>query len=267
MKTLFKRRLVLQGLAASAIGLGVGQGAFAQQALEALKKRGSIKIGVPADLPPFGLLDPDKRLVGLDVDMANLVAKSLGLKAELVPILSADRVPWLQQGKVDLVISTLGKNPEREKLIDFSDTYSNFHLVVFGAKSLKVASGADLAGMTVVVTKGSLEDAELTKVAAPTAQIIRAENNAATLATYVEKKATLIAAGIGVGAALGVRYPELETDSKFILKESPNFIGVPKGEAQLLEKVNEAIQAARASGDLRNIQKQWFSRAGLKTGS
>ena len=244
-----------------------GHDAFAAQALESLTKKGSIKIGVPSDLPPFGFVDTDKQLVGLDIDIAHLVAKFMGLKAELLPVLSADRVAWLQQKKVDLVISTLGKNPEREKLIDFSETYANFHLVVFGPKSMAVASGADLNGQTVVVTKGSLEDAELTKVASSKAQIIRAENNAETLAAYVDKKATLIAAGIGVGTALSVKYPALETEVKFVLKESPNFIGVPKGEAELLAKVNDALQAAKTSGELRTIQKRWFSRSGLKMGS
>lgn len=66
----------------------------------------------------------DLKPVGYDIDVANLIAKGLGVKAELVPVTSANRIPYLQTKKVDLVISSLGKNPDREKVIDFSVAYA-----------------------------------------------------------------------------------------------------------------------------------------------
>ena len=62
---------------------------------------------------------------------------------------SANRIPYLQTKKADLVISTLGKNPEREKVIDFTAAYSPFFQAVFAAKSMSIKSAADLAGKTV----------------------------------------------------------------------------------------------------------------------
>lgn len=56
--------------------------------------------------------------------MARYLAKSMKLKLQLVPVTSANRVPYLQTDKVDLVISSLGKNAEREKVIDFSRAYA-----------------------------------------------------------------------------------------------------------------------------------------------
>ena len=73
---------------------------------------------------------------GLDIDMAQLIAAKLGVKVELVPVTSANRIPYLQTKKADLVISTLGKNPEREKVIDFTAAYSPFFQAVFAAKSI-----------------------------------------------------------------------------------------------------------------------------------
>ena len=70
------------------------------------------------------------------------------MKVELVPVTSANRIPYLQTKKADLVISTLGKNPEREKVIDFTAAYSPFFQAVFAAKSLSIKSLADLAGKT-----------------------------------------------------------------------------------------------------------------------
>ncbi len=64
--------------------------------------------------------------------MARYLAKSMKLKLQLVPVTSANRVPYLQTDKVDLVISSLGKNAEREKVIDFSRAYARFFLGVFG---------------------------------------------------------------------------------------------------------------------------------------
>jgi ABC-type amino acid transport substrate-binding protein len=72
--------------------------------------------------------------------MANYIAAKLGVKVELVPVTSANRIPYLQTKKADLVISTLGKNPEREKVIDFTAAYSPFFQAVFAAKSLTIKS-------------------------------------------------------------------------------------------------------------------------------
>ncbi len=60
------------------------------------------------------------------MDVANYIAGKLGVKAELVVVVSANRIPYLQTKKADLVISTLGKNAEREKVIDFTAAYSPF---------------------------------------------------------------------------------------------------------------------------------------------
>ena len=76
---------------------------------------------MPQDFPPFGSVGTDMTPRGYDIDMAKLIAKKMGVKVELVPVTSANRIPYLQTNKVDLVISSLGKNAEREKVIDFSD--------------------------------------------------------------------------------------------------------------------------------------------------
>jgi polar amino acid transport system substrate-binding protein len=98
--------------------------------------RSSINIAVPTDFPPYGFVGTDLKPQGLDVDMANYIGAKLGVKVELVPVTSANRIPYLQTKKADLVISTLGKNAEREKVIDFTAAYSPFFQAVFAAKTL-----------------------------------------------------------------------------------------------------------------------------------
>jgi polar amino acid transport system substrate-binding protein len=97
--------------------------------------------------------------------MANLIAAKLNVKVELLPVTSANRIAYLQTKKAALVISTLGKNAEREKVIDFTSAYSPFFQAVYGAKSLSIKSFADLGNKSVAVTRGAMEDQELSKVA------------------------------------------------------------------------------------------------------
>ena len=169
--TLTKRAL----LAAASAGalLCASSAALAQSAMDNIQKTKLIKIAVPTDFPPYGFVGIDLKPQGLDVDMANYIAAKMGVKIELVPVTSANRIPYLQTKKADLVISTLGKNAEREKVIDFTAAYSPFFQAIYGAKTLSVKSMADLAGKTVAVTRGAIEDQELTKVAPAGADLKR----------------------------------------------------------------------------------------------
>jgi polar amino acid transport system substrate-binding protein len=93
-------------------------------ALDTITKAGVLKVAVPEDYPPFGSVGPDMQPQGYDIDTAALLAKSMNVKLQLVPVNSANRIPYLQTNKVDLVISSLGKTPDREKVIDFSSAYA-----------------------------------------------------------------------------------------------------------------------------------------------
>src|SRR5262245_51318191 len=103
-------------------------------ALADIMKAKVIKIAVPQDFAPFGSAGPDLKPQGYDIDMANLIGKALGVKVDIIPVSSANRIPYLQTKKADLVISSLGKNAEREKVIDFSLAYAPFFSGVYGTK-------------------------------------------------------------------------------------------------------------------------------------
>ncbi|MGI4935902.1 MAG: transporter substrate-binding domain-containing protein, partial [Janthinobacterium lividum] len=79
-------------------------------ALDDITKAGVLRVAVPQDFPPFGSVSSDMKSQGLDIDVAQLVASKMGVKLELVPVTSTNRVPYLQTRKVDLVISSMGKN-------------------------------------------------------------------------------------------------------------------------------------------------------------
>jgi polar amino acid transport system substrate-binding protein len=70
-----------------------------------------LRVAVPQDFPPFGSVGPDLQPLGYDADMAQLLAEKMGVEPELVPVTSANRIPYLTTGKVDLIISSLGEEP------------------------------------------------------------------------------------------------------------------------------------------------------------
>lgn len=230
-------------------------------ALDNIAKSGVLKVAVPEDYPPFGSVGPDLKPQGYDIDTAALLAKSMNVKLELVPVNSANRIPYLQTNKVDLVISSLGKTAEREKVIDFSTAYAPYYQGVFGPADVKVSSPADLTGKTVGATRGALEEIALTQMA-PNATIKRFEDNNATIAAFLSGQVQLIAAGNIVAAAILAKNPPRRPEPKFVIKNSPCFVGLNKNEPRLQQKVDAAIAQAKRDGTLNAMSKKWFG-AGL----
>jgi polar amino acid transport system substrate-binding protein len=227
-------------------------------ALDDITSAKVLKVAVPQDFAPFGSAGPDLKPIGYDIDMANLIAKELGVSVELVPVTSANRIPYLQTKKVDLVISSLGKNAEREKVIDFSIAYAPFFSGVYGMPALKISALADLADKTLGATRGTIEEQELSTTLPASATLKRYEDNNATIAAYVSGQIDVVATGNTIAAILlekaGGRAPEL----KFVIKNSPCYIGLNKDEPRLLAKVNEIITKAKTSGALANLSKTWM---------
>ena len=258
--TLLSKRSILVAAIASAAAAMLAPAAQAQNALADIMKSRTIKIAIPTDFPPYGFVGTDLQAQGLDIDMAYYIGSRMGVMTELVVVTSANRIPYLQTKKADLVISTLGKNAERERVIDFTAAYSPFFQAVFASKRLKVESYADLAGKSVGVTRGAMEDTELAKVAPATANVRRFEDNNATVSAFIAGQVDVIATGASVAGNMIAKNPLLFTEYKLLLKDSPNFVGVAKGENALRLKVNEIIAAAVKNGDIDAMSKKWLGR-------
>jgi polar amino acid transport system substrate-binding protein len=107
-------------LAASLL-LALGGAARADEAggwMERIQQRGRLVAGVKADYPPWGMVAPDGRIVGLEPDLARDLADRLGVALELVPVTASNRLPRLAQGRVDVIIATLGDTAERREAAD-----------------------------------------------------------------------------------------------------------------------------------------------------
>jgi polar amino acid transport system substrate-binding protein len=243
----------------AAAGLAAGMAAPAQaDALADIKARGTIRVAVPQDFPPFGSVGTDMAPVGYDIDMAKAIAEHLGVSVELVPVTSANRIPYLQTSQVDLVISSLGKNAEREAVIDFTSAYAPFFNGVFGEADLTLAGPEDLAGLSVGVTRGAVEDLTLTDLVPEGVEISRYEDNNGTISAFLSGQVDVIATGNVVAAAILERDPQRRPELKFLVKNSPCFIGLNKNEPELLAAVDAIIAEMKADGSLNAIATTWL---------
>jgi polar amino acid transport system substrate-binding protein len=261
--SLISRRFSRSLLASAGIALltmFAHSGAQAQSALDDIMKTKLIKVAIQTDSAPYGFVGIDLKPIGFDIDMANLIGKRLGVAVELVPVVSASRIPALQTKKADIVIATLGKNPDREKVIDFSSAYSPFFQAVFGPKNVSLKSFAELGGKSIGVTRGAMEDQELTKVVPGNTDTKRFEDNNATIAAFTAGQVQFVALGASVAGNMMTKNPQLSAEYKLLLKDSPNFIGLAKGEDKLKARINEIIADAKKSGELEAMSKKWLGR-------
>jgi polar amino acid transport system substrate-binding protein len=142
-------RLLAGMLVAAGLCALAGQRANADD-LATIKQRGTLIVGVKADYPPFGFRSPSGEIVGIEPELAADVAKSLGVKLELVPVTASNRIELLQQGKIDLIIATMNGTLARRWAIDtVKPPYYAAGYNVMVPKSMKLNSWAELKGKPV----------------------------------------------------------------------------------------------------------------------
>lgn len=234
-------------------------GAVVADVLDDVAKAGTIKIGIFEDFPPFASLGSDMKIQGYDTEMADLVAKAVGAKAELVGITGQNRIPYLTEGKVDLLLS-IGYSDERAQVVDFTDPYAPYYIAVMGPKEVDVKGPGDLKGKTIAVNRGTLEDTEVTKVAPEGADIQRYNDYNGVISAFLSGQAQLMVVGNDVGATILAQKPAIEPVQKFHLLTSPSHMGVKKGETRLKDKLNEVIAAMRKDGSLNELSLKWLKQ-------
>jgi polar amino acid transport system substrate-binding protein len=194
---------------------------------------------------------------GYDIDVVNLLAKTLNVKPEFVGITGQNRIPFLTEHKVNLLLS-VGKSAEREKIIDFTDAYAPYYIAVLGPKSVAVAGPPDLKGKSVAVNRGTLEDTSLTKVAPPGTDIKRFSDYNGVISAFLSGQVQLMVVGNDVGASILAKHPAIEPEQKFQLMNSPDHIALNKEQPRLKQKVNELIAQIKKDGSLNDISKKWL---------
>ncbi len=156
----------LAGVLALGVLAGCGQSGGAQSgSLESIKERGTIRIGVFSDKPPFGYIDSNGENQGYDVYLAKRLAKDLlgdESKVEFVLVEAASRVEYLQSNKVDLLLANFTVTKERAEQVDFANPYMKVALGIV-SKDGGITSVDQLKGKTLAVNKGTTAETYFTE--------------------------------------------------------------------------------------------------------
>jgi polar amino acid transport system substrate-binding protein len=148
------KRLFGAGLAALA-GVAFAAGASAQT-LDKIKSRGVLVVGSKADYKPFGFRDPSGAIVGFEPDIGKEIADKLGVKLELEPVVSSNRMQFLQQGKIDLMIATMNDKPDRRQVVGIIDPlYYASGVNVLASKKAALKNWEQLKGQKVCGIQGA----------------------------------------------------------------------------------------------------------------
>ena len=225
--------------------------------LASILAKGVVRIIVFADVPPFGSINVNREVEGFDIDLAKMLAQSLGVKLEMVQATAANRIPYLLTDKADLNVAAMSVTAERARQIMYSAPYADTSLAVYGPKQLVVKSAADVTRLKTSVAKGTTEDLVLS-AANPGADIMRTEDNASAVQAYLSGQAQLLAANSVVVPELAKRNPGKEFDFKFALRRAPAHVTMRMGEHNLLRWVDTFIFQITLNGELDKLHVKWL---------
>ncbi|MDB4594124.1 transporter substrate-binding domain-containing protein [Paracoccaceae bacterium] len=154
MNNFFKT--AISGLALAAMSAGTVSAQCTNDVWNKVMSSGKIVIGVKADYKPWGFRDDSGTLVGMEIDMAMDVAAKMGVEAELVPVQSSNRMQFLEQGKIDMMIATMSDRADRRKIVGIpGPNYYTSGTNIMSPKALGFTSWEDLRGKKVCGKQGA----------------------------------------------------------------------------------------------------------------
>jgi glutamate transport system substrate-binding protein len=271
----------LAGLAFAAGVLGVACGGGAQQSaatstpapasqtfppgstMAAIASRGSMTIGVKYDVPLMGLYDPvTQKIDGFDIAIGRELAKDMGLKenqVHFVEAVTANRIPFLTEDKVDMVISTFTITDERKQQIDFSRPYYIAgQSVMVKADNNTIKGVDDLAGKTVCAQSGSTSEVQV-KQKVPTVTVLPLQVISACVSAMKDGRVDAVSTDDIQLAGLVTQDKTLKmVGTQFTVE--PYGIGIKKGKTDLVKFVNDDLTKMLQDGRWEKIYNQYLGQ-------
>lgn len=253
------RRTFLFSALSLALGTGLAGQALAGEQLQKIKDSGTLSVGLEGTYPPFSFVDADGKLTGFEVELSEALAKELGVKAKIQQTKWDGILAALESKRLDVVVNQVTISEERKKKYDFSKPYtvSGIQALTKKADADKVKSAQDLSGKKVGLGLGTNYEQWL-KENVPTA-IIK---------TYDDDPTKYQDLRVGrIDAILVDRLAALELVAK--TKDTLAVAGEPfsrqeagialrKGEPELLEAIDKALDKLRADGTLAKLSQKYF---------
>lgn len=259
--TVFNRRrmLTVLGLGLSFVALSL-QPSFANQ-LESIREKGKLQVAIDLGNPPYAMRDAKFEPTGSEVETAKLLAKDLGVDIEFLTVPTSGRIPFLVSGKADLAVSTLSITKERLDVVDFSVPYAETAIVVAAPKESNVKSYADLAGSSVAVTRGTVNDTNLTEKTSDVSgvQIVRFEDDPTSSAAVTSGQISIYATSRPLLTELIKANPKLDLEEKFVAQAYPLGIAMRRNEPQLKEWIDAWVKTNLDNGKLVEIYEKYHA--------
>lgn len=255
------RRRILGTVFAAVMGVVVAAaGADAQATLDVVKRRGKLMAGVKTDFPPFGTIDASGHNVGFDVDVAHEFAKALfndPARVELVAVTSGNRIPFLQSGKIDIIIATVTITDERRQVVEFSDPYFMSGSLLLVPKTSTVKGLEDMAGKTVAVVQGAVQDKDVEMLQPKANRLKFGKVSEAVLAVKGGRADAYVHDDVVV-LALAKENPDLKAVGRPFMPR-PYGIAVRKGDTEFIQWVNAQLTRIHRDGTYDRLWKKHFA--------
>lgn len=249
-------RLLAAGLAACALLGSIDASARTLDEIIASKK---IVFGINPNLPPLGTYDAKNNIDGFDVAIARKIADSLGVKLEIVPVGSNDRVPFLMADKIDAVMGGMTRNADRLKVIDFTDPVNTEVLGVLTTqdKPYKDYMALNDASVRLVQVRGTTP-IKLIQDKLPKAQLLLLDNYPDAVRAIAQGRADALIDVLDFMLSYTKNY---QTNWRVVdapIEVDYDCIGIKKGNTALTERLNKEIGTLQKDGYVAASWKKWF---------
>jgi glutamate transport system substrate-binding protein len=231
----------------------------ADSTLGKIQAKGEITIGVKFDVPPFGVKNPQTGDVeGFDVEMGKAVAAKLGVKPKFIEAISDNRIPFLEDGTADLILSTMTINEERVEQIEFSDPYFIARGRVLVPGDSDITGVADLAGKNVCTALGSTYEANLKKQA-PEAKLKLVDSYSECLELVQNGAVDAVSTDDVILTGMIIQDDTLKLVGDQLTQE-PYGAGIKKDDAQMVDFVNGVFQGIKDDGTWAKLHQEWIGK-------
>jgi polar amino acid transport system substrate-binding protein len=220
-----------------------------------------LRIGVDDTYPPMEYRDEDNNLVGFDVDMVNAMAEKMGVKVEWISMLWDGIFLGLDADRYDCIISSVSMTTERLGQFDFTTPYlANGQVIVVKPGDESIKTSADLAGKRVGYQSATTADDAVQKhLEKYTFETFGYEEIIQTFAALDADRIDAIVVDYAVALDYSTKFPEKYVISSAKLTNEPIAICVKKGNTELLDKLQSALDEIREDGTLKEISEKWFN--------
>jgi ABC-type amino acid transport substrate-binding protein len=229
-------------------------------ALGDIQKKGEIVIGVKYDVPPFGFNNPSSgKVEGFDVDLGHAVAQKLGVRPKFIEAISDNRIPFLQDGTADLILSTMTINEERVGQILFSDPYfiAKGRILVKEDNS-EITGVESLAGKNVCTALGSTYEATIKKQA-PKAKLKLVDSYSECLESLQNGSVDAISTDDVILTGMIIQDDSLKLVGEELTQE-PYGAGIAKDNKQMQEFVNGVFDEYKQDGRYDKAYEKWVGQ-------